>query len=50
MSHAENEIKKGRRKTKEGIKLPIKENQRMLEEKENCKYMGILEAGTIRRK
>ena len=32
----------------EGMKLPNQENLRMLREKETYKYLGILEADTIK--
>ena len=41
-------LKIGKRETTEGTELQNQESIRMLEEKENCYYMGILEADTIR--
>ena len=46
MRHANNE--KRERYMTEGIKLPNQEKIRMLGEKETCKYLGILEADTIK--
>ena len=41
-------MKGGRRQTTEGIELPNQERIRMLGEKENCIYLGILKADTIK--
>ena len=41
-------MKSGKRETTEGRELPNQERIRILKEKENCKYQGILEANTIK--
>ena len=41
-------MKKEKRETMEGVELPNKESIRILSEKENYKYFGILEADVIR--
>ena len=41
-------MKSGKRRTTEGIELPNKEKNRILGEKETYKYLGILEADTIK--
>ena len=43
-------MKKGERKTMEGIELPNQERIRALVSKENYKYLGILEADTIKKR
>ena len=40
--------KKGKKETSEGIELPSQEKIRTLGEKENYKYLGILEADMIK--
>ena len=42
--------KRRKRKSSEGIELSNQENIRTLEEKENNKYLGILEVDTIKYK
>ena len=41
-------MKSGKRQIREGIEQPNQERIRTLEEKENYKYLGILEANTIK--
>ena len=41
-------MKSGKRKRKEGVKRPNQERITKLREKENFKYWGILEVGTIK--
>ena len=41
-------MKKGKKEITEGIELPSQDKIRKLEEKENYKYLGILEADTIK--
>ena len=41
-------MKSGKRQITEGIELPNQERNRTLEEKENYKYLEILEADTIK--
>ena len=41
-------IKKGKKEITEGIELPSQEKIRSLGEKENYKYLGILEADTVK--
>ena len=41
-------MKSGKRQTTEGIELPNQESIRMLGEKENYKYLGILEVDTLK--
>ena len=41
-------MKSRKRETMEGIELPNQERIRTIGEKENNKYFGILEAGTIK--
>ena len=41
-------MKSGKREITEGIVLPNEERIRTLREKENYKYLGILEADTIK--
>ena len=41
-------MKSGKRHTAEGIELPNQERIRILEEKKNNKYLGVLEADIIK--
>ena len=41
-------MRSGKRHTTEGIELPNQEKIRILGEKENYKYLGVLEADTIK--
>ena len=41
-------MKSGERELPEGIQLPNQKNIKTLGEKENCKYLGILEVNTIK--
>ncbi len=41
-------MKKEKRETSEGIKLLNRENIKRLSEKDNCKYLRLLEADTIK--
>ena len=41
--------KKQQRETTERVELPNQESLKTLGEKENCKYLGILEADTIKK-
>ena len=43
-------MKSVKRKTRKGIELPNPENSRTVEEKENYKYLRILEVDTIKRR
>ena len=43
-------MKSGKREITEGIELPIMESIRTIGEKENYKYLGILEPDTIKQR
>ena len=48
VSDIENRAKSGKRDITDGTKLPNQDKIRTLEEKETYKYLGILEADTIK--